>query len=129
MSEKTLVERLRYLAEHLEWGNDSESTQVLLDEAADALDSGWLIERYWNGTLLYWTGQPAKTSYGPDIKTGWTTKAYEAMRYSREEDAHTMLSWMLDNEGRVACHMFGLTIPRDAEPGCGIQNAASGVNE
>ena len=73
---------------------------------------GWLVERYWNGTLVYWTGKPAKTSYGPDIKTGWSKDANEALRFAREQDAWTVLSWSLDSEGRVAQHLFGLTIPQ-----------------
>ena len=72
---------------------------------------GWLVERYWNGTLVYWTGKPMKTSYGPDIKTGWSKDANEALRFSREEDAWTVLSWSLDSEGRVAQHIFGLQLP------------------
>lgn len=78
--------------------------------------SSWLVERYWNGTLVYWTGKPMKTSYGPDIKTGWSKDANEALRFSREEDAWTILSWSLDSEGRVAQHMFGLKLPRDTSP-------------
>lgn len=74
-------------------------------------ETGWLVERYWNGTLVYWTGKPMKTSYGPDIKTGWSKDANEALRFAREEDAWVVLSWSLDSEGRVAQHIFGLQIP------------------
>lgn len=77
---------------------------------------GWLVERYWNGTLVYWTGKPAKTSYGPDIKTGWSKDADEALRFAREQDAWTVLSWSLEGEGRVTQHMFGLTIPQATRP-------------
>lgn len=77
---------------------------------------GWLIERYWNGSLVYWTGKPTKTSYGPDIKTGWSKDANEALRFAREQDAWTVLSWSLDSGGRVAQHVFGLTIPQSSCP-------------
>lgn len=79
-------------------------------------ECAWLVERYWNGNLVYWTGKPVNTSYGPDIKTGWSRDANDALRFSREQDAWTVLSWSLDSEGRVAQHMFGLTIAQQLDP-------------
>lgn len=62
-------------------------------------ESGWVIERYVNSELRYWTGRSVlDVSFLPDNQS--------AIRFSRHEDAAIVLSWLLGGIGRVAEHMW-----------------------
>jgi hypothetical protein len=59
---------------------------------------GWVIERYINSELHYWSGW-AKES-GRDF----TRDHFNAIRFARECDAMMVLSHLCDGLGRVAQH-------------------------
>lgn len=66
-----------------------------------ARESGWVIERHFNGELRYWNGRfsdPAK-GFVPDHE--------KAVRFARQVDAAIVLAWLLDGNGRTAEHIWG----------------------
>jgi hypothetical protein len=64
----------------------------------------WLIERLKNSQTEYWTGRISKS--GPVREGVWDYRASEGVRFSRQEDAAIVLSWLFDGAGRAAQHMF-----------------------
>lgn len=62
---------------------------------------GFLIERYFNSELRYWNGRSTAA-------IGFTPKHGEACRFARHEDAAIVLSWLLDGNGKVAEHSWGV---------------------
>ena len=62
-------------------------------------ESGWVIVRYVNSELRYWTG-----SYVDE--RGFLPDNIKAIRFSREGDAAYVLSWVLGGNGKVEEHMW-----------------------
>jgi hypothetical protein len=62
-------------------------------------ETGWVIERFYNGELRYWIG-----SSTDDV--GFLPDNQKAIRFAREQDATYVLSWMLGGHGRAAEHMW-----------------------
>lgn len=62
---------------------------------------GFLIERHFNSELRYWNGRSTEA-------IGFTPKHDEACRFARHEDAAIVLSWLLDGNGKVAEHSWGV---------------------
>ncbi len=58
---------------------------------------GWVIERYVNSVLLYWSGR------GPD---NFLPKHDDAILFAREQDAAVVLSRICGGYGRVTQHGF-----------------------
>jgi hypothetical protein len=59
---------------------------------------GWVVERYIESQLHYWSGWPK--SSGRDF----TREHFNAIRFARERDAMMVLSHLCDGTGRVAQH-------------------------
>lgn len=66
-------------------------------------ETGWVIERWRNSELFYWTGRN-QVQLGSTL--GWSHNSLEALRFARAKDAATVLSWLLQGEGRVAEHVW-----------------------
>jgi hypothetical protein len=64
-----------------------------------AHESGWLIERHVNSQLLHFNGKFTD-------ERGFTPKHDDAIRFAREDDASTVLAWLLSGNGRVAEHIW-----------------------
>lgn len=85
--------------------------------------SGYLIERYYNGALHYWNGRPrdaawTNSSDATDADTAaWTPKADGAVWFSNSDSAAVVLSWCLGGVGRVAEHMMIATAKADRPEG------------
>lgn len=61
--------------------------------------TGWVIERWVNSELRYWTGGSlGRESFLPDNA--------KAIRFARQQDAAYILSWLLEGQGRVAEHAW-----------------------
>lgn len=62
-------------------------------------ESGWLIEQWIHGQLMYWSGRSTD-----DV--AFTPKVEDAIRFSRHQDASKIISWLLNGRGRAAEHAF-----------------------
>lgn len=72
--------------------------KLYLDTLVDSkTPQGWLIERYKNNQLLFWCGHNPN-HFLPDLT--------KAIRFCRNEDASSVLSWLCEGNGRVAEHLW-----------------------
>lgn len=62
-------------------------------------ESGWVIERQVNSELRYWNGMFLDGR-------GFLPDNQRAIRFARQVDAATVLSWLLDGQGRVSEHTW-----------------------
>lgn len=63
--------------------------------------SGWVIERYINSVVHYWTGKGEGESNG-----NFTQRHDDALRLARDEDAQVILCRMCAGNGRIAQHAW-----------------------
>lgn len=90
---------------------------IAISQCAEELDaalraaplSGWVIEKYWNGELQYWTGRFIDAR-------GWSSKHDEARRFARCEDASIVLAWLLNGEGRAVEHLWQAALRAEGGP-------------
>lgn len=79
-----------------DWVDQKPERQI---PATEPEESGWLIERYINGSCRWWNGRGT----GDECFVG---DSNEAIRFMREQDGAVVLSWMLNGHGRVTEHAW-----------------------
>lgn len=60
-------------------------------------ETGYLIERYNNSVLTYWTGESMDS---------WSHDSIKALRFARFEDGQKFVSRFLNGIGNVVEHMW-----------------------
>jgi hypothetical protein len=90
------VKKLWERADRLEASGESEPSQ---GETYKSDETGWVIERYINSELRYWTGLS-------DRDDSFLPNHEKAVRFARETDAMIVLVWLLKGHGRAAEHMW-----------------------
>ena len=73
----------------------------------------WVIERYYYSRLEYWA---CTNDYKPNDATAFRADHLAAIRFAREQDAAMVLSALLNNQGRVAEHMWIAPAPKEPNP-------------
>jgi len=94
------------------------------------VESGWLIETTLGGKHVWWAGSWGEGSPG----RGWTEEAIEAVRFSRKEDADSVLRYTirpsLNSNMFVSEHQWGTAaMPSESEKDARIKELEAKADE
>ena len=64
----------------------------------------WVIDRYHTDELVFWTGAVPAVVTSQGIRSEWSNKHVDAIRFARKRDADRILLILCDGVGRSAQH-------------------------